>query len=81
MIVRLILFLLIFFIGWTIYRQINRYLNQQKVKNAKSSQSKPGENMTPCAKCGIYVPESDLIKDAKGNLFCSQEHLSQFKKD
>ncbi|ADZ92292.1 PP0621 family protein [Marinomonas mediterranea] len=80
MIVRLILFLLIFFIGWTIYRQVSQYLSKQKTRNAKNSQSKPGEKMTPCAHCGTYVPESESIKDTQGNRFCSQGHLKQFQK-
>ncbi len=37
------------------------------------SREVPGESIVPCAHCGLYLPESDALRD-DGNTYCSRAH-------
>jgi hypothetical protein len=35
------------------------------------------ENMLRCEQCGIYVPESQGVRDRRGDFFCSELHCHE----
>ncbi|GAB3484610.1 PP0621 family protein [Marinomonas epiphytica] len=76
MIVRLIVFIAIFFIGWWLYRQFTLFKQAKIDKQAKQTQNTQ-ENMVRCYVCQAYTPSSHAIKDDEGRTFCSQAHLDQ----
>ncbi|MEL0637069.1 PP0621 family protein [Marinomonas sp. TI.3.20] len=84
MIVRLIVFIAIFVIGWWLYRQVLAF---QRTKNpskshspSKTTEKDAQENMVRCEQCKIHVPRSHAIHDQEANAFCSKEHLQAFHK-
>ncbi|MCB5161346.1 PP0621 family protein [Marinomonas algarum] len=85
MIVRLIVFVAIFSIGWWLYRQFVAFKHSQAP--AKKSQSQTGnaktkpdqqEPMVRCEHCGTFVPRSHAVHDQEARAFCSNEHLKAF---
>lgn len=47
---------------------------------ARDAAPKPGEateRMVRCMHCGVYLPASESITTASGNVFCSEEHRLQ----
>lgn len=85
MIVRLIVFIAIFAIGWWLYRQILAFKQTQQNPSSKNSpdSSAKGDQQEPmvrCAECKTYVPRSHALHDQDANAFCSKEHLQAFHK-
>ncbi|BFM48959.1 PP0621 family protein [Marinomonas sp. THO17] len=82
MIVRLIVFITIFFIGWWLYRQFVVFKGQKTTSNTKKTKQKgtqaEQENMVRCLQCKTYVPLSHAIHDEQARPFCSAEHLKEF---
>lgn len=82
MIVRLIVFIAIFAIGWWLYRQVVAFqrakLSNKPHSDTKTAEQDNQENMVRCTKCGIHVPQSHAIHDQDANAFCSKEHLQAF---
>ena len=84
MIVRLIVFIAIFFIGWWLYRQ---FVNA-KTNNAPSTQKKSSgkakkddqENMVRCTQCQAFTPISHAVHDQDAKPFCCAEHLKDYHK-
>lgn len=70
MIIRLLLFILVFAIGWLIYRQIKRSVGQKKSTEKVQS----SEKMVKCAQCGTHLPASHATYDHQQRPFCSEEH-------
>ncbi|MDR1849373.1 MAG: hypothetical protein LBQ75_04975 [Zoogloeaceae bacterium] len=66
--------ILIFFVlGWIVWRLL-RPAARNKVPRQPAKEI--SENMAACVWCGIYVPESEMVQDRKGQKFCCQAHLS-----
>lgn len=82
MIVRLIVFIAIFFIGWWLYRQFranqasNASLADKKPTHKTSNEEQ--ESMVRCTQCQAYTPVSHAIHDQQAQPFCSAEHLQEF---
>ncbi|REG84286.1 PP0621 family protein [Marinomonas pollencensis] len=85
MIVRLIVFIAIFAIGWWLYRQVVAFqrtkLSNKPDSAANNAQPKNQENMVRCKQCNIHIPKSHAIHDQDANAFCSKEHLQAFHKE
>ncbi|BDX03369.1 hypothetical protein MACH16_21170 [Marinomonas pontica] len=82
MIVRLIVFVAIFFIGWWLYRQFIAFKRSQSPAEAKkqdsTKQHENQENMVRCEECKTFTPRSHAIHDQEARPFCSAEHLKAF---
>ena len=73
--IRLLLFALLFFIGYTIYDLFFRALAGRQKTPPKEKTSR-GEDMVRDPQCGTYVPRGDAVeKTIKGEkyYFCSRE--------
>lgn len=85
MIVRLIVFIAIFLIGWWIYRQFIAFKkakapSKQNQQDKASSKKDQDETMVRCEQCKTFTPRSHAIHDQDANAFCSKEHLQLFHK-
>ena len=84
MIVRLIVFIAIFFIAWWLYRKFITFKGGQsptKSEKAKSSKKEEAqESMVRCTECQTFTPRSHAIHDQDARPFCSEEHLKDFNK-
>ncbi|MBJ7553709.1 PP0621 family protein [Marinomonas spartinae] len=84
MIVRLIVFIAIFLIGWWIYRQFiafNRAKATSNMNRPKKGQTTNDEEpMVRCEQCRTYVPRSHAVHDQEAHAFCTKEHLQLFHK-
>ncbi|TYL47579.1 PP0621 family protein [Marinomonas sp. IMCC 4694] len=82
MMVRLIVFVAIFFIGWWLYRQFVRFTGRkspEKAQNTESTQKDESqERMVRCLECKTFMPRSHAIHDQEARAFCSAEHLKAF---
>lgn len=58
---------------------------KKAVKEPAADHAKPAapspvitsERMLQCARCGVHLPASEAIADARGSMFCSEEHRQQ----
>lgn len=82
MMLRLIVFVAIFFIGWWLYRQWVAFKqtkaptkNQKQDSNTKDQSQ---ESMVRCEECKTFVPRSHAIHDQEARPFCSADHLKTF---
>lgn len=82
MIVRLIVFVAIFSIGWWLYRQFVAFKRSQAPsKSHKQDADKKNhtqESMVRCEQCHTFVPRSHAIHDQEARAFCCAEHLKEF---
>ncbi|WP_438466283.1 PP0621 family protein [Marinomonas sp. PE14-40] len=75
MIVRLIVFTLIFLLLWWLFRNIRALINQRSEQvNKKENKSHPEEEMISCKVCGVYTPRSHAVKGQNNHFYCSKEH-------
>lgn len=75
MIVRLIVFILIFFLLWWLFRSIRALINQRSEQvSRKENPQKHDEEMISCKVCGVYTPRSHAIKGQDNYFYCSKEH-------
>lgn len=84
MIVRLIVFILIFTLLWYLFARIRR-LMQQTTKDQRPPQQgntsfdADVEQMVVCKKCGVYTPKNHAIKANDTDFYCCVEHYKQSK--
>ncbi|MFI4937203.1 MAG: PP0621 family protein [Candidatus Berkiellales bacterium] len=74
----LMLFVLLSSVFWGIYRLvriIQYFLSLSSPASPRQPSSLPHEKLAQCAKCQLFVPESQAIYK-EGNYYCSQEHSS-----
>lgn len=79
MLFRLILFIAICFLAYSLYKKL------QKGKSANPSAPKNGANEPPltmkrCAKCGVHLPEKDSIQYQTLH-FCCEDHKKAYLED
>ncbi|WP_416885016.1 PP0621 family protein [Marinospirillum sp.] len=81
LIVRLVVFMLLFWAGWQLWRVWERkqgagqeHLGQEKKPHLDS------ESMVRCAQCGVHLPESSALH-AEPYHFCCKEHQKAFEAD
>ncbi|OQY21820.1 MAG: hypothetical protein B6I37_08090 [Desulfobacteraceae bacterium 4572_35.2] len=80
MIARIVLFVLVFFLGYTIFSALMRWLRgQSSTKETKNDL----DQMVQCAQCGTYVAQSDAIRKKKhGEVYylCDETCLEKYKR-
>jgi ABC-type nickel/cobalt efflux system permease component RcnA len=75
MIVRFIVFIIIFLLLWWLYRNIKSLIDQKiNTKQDTPSKESKEEDMVQCAYCKIYTPKTHAVKGSKRDFFCSLEH-------
>lgn len=75
MIVRLIVFTLIFILLWWLFRNIRNLINQRSEQvNKQETKSEHEEEMISCKVCGVYTPRSHAVKGQNNHFYCSKEH-------
>jgi uncharacterized protein len=67
MITKLIILIALAWLGFRIYKEIQKHKSQvtPKIKT---------QNMVSCNSCGMHIPEMEALKH-DGKYFCSKEHL------
>ncbi len=75
MIVRFIVFIIIFLLLWWLLRNVKDLIDKKtaSLKNTASKEAKDMD-MVQCEYCKIYTPKSHALKGPKNTFFCSQEH-------
>jgi len=80
MIIRLIIFIIIFALLWYLFRSIREIINQRANQVHKKQQTDDNEEkMVACELCGVYTPRSHAIKTKNNAFYCSKEHVKQGK--
>ncbi|MGQ7249682.1 PP0621 family protein [Halomonas sp. V046] len=75
LIIRLIIFAVVFFAGLKIYRIYREWkLEQQGDDNGTQHE---GGKMVRCTWCKVHVPEQDALRE-RGEWFCSSDHRDKF---
>lgn len=79
MIVRFIVFVLIFTLLWFLFKRIRSFIDQRTRQvnqhDQKKNQNTPeAEPMVVCKKCGVYTPRNHAIKANETDFYCSKEH-------
>lgn len=76
LIVRLVVFVLVFWAGWRLWQYWQGFQNQR----VEDQQGKDGhESMVKCQQCGVHLPASEAIKSG-GHHFCCIEHRDEFNR-
>ncbi|HKM16344.1 MAG TPA: PP0621 family protein [Marinospirillum sp.] len=79
LIVRLVVFVLLFWVGFRIWQYWQTH--QIESKNNQINKNEDGsETMVRCEKCQIHLPQGNAIK-AGEYYFCCQEHQASFEKE
>lgn len=82
MIVRLIVFIAIFFIVRWLYRQFVAFKKEQSsnkpLNTSKSKKDDNLESMVRCEACRTFTPKSHAVYDPTGRAFCCKDHLDTF---
>ena len=74
LIIRLLVFVLVFWAGWRLWQYWQGAQNQR----IEETRNKSGhENMVRCEQCGVHLPASEAIQSGKLH-FCSIEHRDAF---
>jgi len=74
LIIRLIIFAVLFFAGLKLYRIYREW----KLDRARLDHDAPeGGQMVRCAWCRVHVPEAEAMRD-KGEWFCSSAHRDRY---
>lgn len=84
LIVRLVVFVLLFWAGFKLWQLWQRLpaskLDQADTSSSGKVESDASEQMLACAHCGIHLPKSEVIQAPQG-YFCSPEHLLEYKQE
>lgn len=79
MFARIVIMVLVFFLGYTVFSALVRWLSGQSSGDEMKNDL---DQMVPCAHCGTYVPQSDAIRKKKhGEVYylCDQKCLDVYK--
>ncbi len=68
MVVKLIIFLFLLWLGFRIYRQW-----QSKPLSRNKPAKRIGKDMVACQQCGMHIPLDEAIQ-SHGKYYCSREH-------
>lgn len=81
LIVRLVVFVLLFWAGFRIWQYWQVHQKQDSQPNNKVNQSQGNsEVMVRCEKCKVHLPQGSAIK-AGEEYFCCREHQESFEKE
>ncbi|MCE8022442.1 hypothetical protein HOP51_20355 [Halomonas sp. MCCC 1A11036] len=76
LLIRLIIFAVLFFAGLQLYRMYRQWkLDREEALDSESQQE--GGQMVRCAWCKVHVPEADALRE-QGEWFCSSAHRDRF---
>lgn len=76
LIIRLIIFAVLFFAGLKLYRMYREYkLGQDEL--LEGDQRQEGGKMVRCTWCKVHVPENDALRE-KGEWFCCSAHRDKY---
>jgi uncharacterized protein len=73
--IRFILFVLLIYLGYSLYRTLTRALPGGKGGDLQAK-SRHGEEMVADPQCGTYLPRGDAVEKVLGgkrHFFCSEE--------
>ena len=73
--IRLLLFLLLFFLGYTLFSALLRGLPGRR-QGPPPEKTAGGEDMVHDPQCGVYLPRGDAVTARKGSEtlhFCSED--------
>ncbi|WP_404295811.1 PP0621 family protein [Halomonas sp.] len=77
LIIRLIIFAVVFFAGIKLYRMYQGWkLDREELLESDDTRQEGGQ-MVRCNWCKVHVPESDAIRE-QGEWFCSTAHLDRY---
>ncbi|MDR0735598.1 MAG: hypothetical protein LBF51_01980 [Zoogloeaceae bacterium] len=72
-------FLFILLLAWIIWLLL-RPAPQRKIP-PHPPRERDGENMIPCAHCGVYALEREMLRAKNGRCYCSPEHRAAGEKN
>ncbi|RDB42491.1 hypothetical protein DU490_12625 [Halomonas sp. DQ26W] len=76
LLIRLIIFAVLFFAGLKLYRMYREWkLNQEELLEDDTRQD--GGQMVRCRWCQVHVPETEALRD-QGEWFCSSAHRDRY---
>jgi len=81
--IRFLIFLLLIFLGYTLFDMIRRSLTGQGRREKPPQKTRLGEDMVRDPHCGTYLPVSDAVSariEGKTHYFCSKECRDAYKK-
>ncbi len=81
--IRLLLLLILFFLAYTIYHAVTRYLTGGAGKSIPPEKTPKGEEMVLDSHCGTYLPRGDALEKRIGgqiHFFCSPECRDAFSR-
>lgn len=70
-IIVLIRLVIIFLVGWLIFRLVRNWLNRSPTIEKPTDEKI--DTMVRCAECGVHLPRQNAIKK-DGQFFCCEEH-------
>ncbi len=79
--VRLILFLLLLFLIYTVFAALRQFLTGRSGK-LPPEKTRRGEDMVRDPQCGVYLPRSEAVRKTIGgrpHYFCSKECRNAFR--
>lgn len=74
LLIRLLIFAVLFFAGLKIYRI---YLEWRHSQSPQRPESQEGARMVRCQWCQVHCPEEDALRE-RGEWFCSAEHRDRY---
>ncbi|MDR5867896.1 PP0621 family protein [Halomonas koreensis] len=74
LLIRLIIFAVLFFAGLKLYRMYREWKLDREQADAAGPD---GGQMVRCAWCQVHLPEDDALRE-KGEWFCTADHRDKF---
>jgi uncharacterized protein len=72
---RLLLWLVLAFVAWWLLRPRRKTPPRAGAPHANASAPPaPAEPMVDCARCGLHLPASEALRDARARAYCSTAH-------
>lgn len=75
-----ILWVIAAFIGWMIRRAFFRQIEKARESMQPKQQANHEKALVACEQCGTFIDKDKAISH-KGKRFCSENHLTEYKKD
>ncbi|MBF8223702.1 MULTISPECIES: PP0621 family protein [Halomonadaceae] len=77
LLIRLIIFALLFFAGLKLYRMYREWkLDREELLEADDNAASEGQ-MVRCRYCQVHLPETDALRE-RGDWFCSSAHRDKY---
>lgn len=80
LIIRLIIFVALFWLGLKLFRAWSAYQKQVEQEKAQQHAPPPDEQMVKCNFCGLHLPQSQAHAH-EALWFCCHEHQERFLRD